>query len=115
VPWDYANNTASSLGPVRVGDELWIYYSGRTSDHKSSPNTGKIGLGTLRLDGFFSLDAGSEEGTLTTRPLQLVNDPLRINADASEGNLEVEILDENGAVIAPFSRQNCVPVNTDHV
>ncbi|MCH2118079.1 MAG: hypothetical protein MK161_10325 [Pirellulales bacterium] len=115
VPWDYANNTTSSLGPVRVGDELWIYYSGRTSDHKSDPNTGKIGLGTLRLDGFFSLDAGREEGTLTTRPLQLVNEDLRVNADASQGTLEVEILDENGKVIEPFSRQNCVAIDTDHV
>ena len=115
VPWDYANNTASSLGPVRVGDELWMYYSGRTNDHISSPNTGSIGLGTLRLDGFFSLDAGKAEGTLVTRPLKLVNNKLRLNADASGGKLLVEVLDESGKPIEPFTRANCDPISTDSV
>ncbi|MCA9098673.1 MAG: hypothetical protein KDA36_09810, partial [Planctomycetaceae bacterium] len=57
VPWDYGNTNINILGPLRVNDELWLYYSGRSSDHRSSPQTGAIGLAKLRLDGFASLDA----------------------------------------------------------
>ena len=115
VPWDYANNAASTLGPVRVGDELWMYYSGRTTDHRSRPHVGAIGLGTLRLDGFFSLDAGGEPGRLVTRPIRLVNDQLRINANASNGELRVAILDEKGEPIQPYTLDRCVPLTTDDV
>ena len=115
VPWDYGNNSASSLGPVRVGDELWMYYSGRTSDHRSTPNTGAIGLGTLRLDGFFSLDAGDADGTLLSRPLKLVNKTLRVNANAEGGQLRIEIVDKDGKPIPPFTVENCTPLESDSV
>jgi hypothetical protein len=115
VPWDYGPLSASSLGPVRVGDELWIYYSGRSSDHHSFPQTGAIGLGTLRLDGFYSLDAGVDGGTMLTRPVQLINNTLRLNADAIGGEVRVEILDESGCVIEPFTSENCRPIVGDNV
>ncbi|MCA9027087.1 MAG: hypothetical protein KDA86_17900 [Planctomycetaceae bacterium] len=115
VPWDYANNSASMLGPLRVGDELWMYYSGRSTDHRSRPHVGAIGLGTLRLDGFFSLDAGANTGTLTTKPLQLANDTLRVNANAAGGELRLAIFDESGSPIEPFTFENCDPVTTDSV
>jgi len=115
VPWDYGNNSASSMGPVRVGDELWMYYSGRRTDHASSPHVGAIGLGTLRLDGFVSLDAADEEGVVLTRPLRLLHGSLHVNADASEGSLQVEILDDQGIPLLPFTRDNCEPICTDDV
>ncbi len=115
VPWDYANNSASMLGPLRVGDELWMYYSGRSTDHRSRPHVGAIGLGTLRLDGFFSLDAASTPGTLTTKPLRLMHDLLRVNANADGGEMRVAIVDEQGTVIEPFTFENCRPVTTDSV
>lgn len=115
VPWDYGNNSASSMGPVRVGDELWMCYSGRRTDHASSPHVGAIGLGTLRLDGFVSLDAAEEEGVVLTRPLRLLHGSLHVNADASEGSLQVEILDDQGIPLPPFTRDNCEPICTDDV
>ena len=115
VPWDYGNNSGSALGPVRVGDQLWMYYSGRKTDHRSKPHIGAIGLGTLRLDGFFSLDAGETEGTLLTRPLRLVHKNLHVNANVAGGQLYVEIVDLSGKPIPPFTRKNCVPVTTDSV
>lgn len=115
VPWDFGNNSASALGPIRVGDELWIYYSGRKTDHRSRPHVGAIGLGTLRLDGFFSLDAGPTVGVLTTKPLRLVNDQLRVNANAAGGTLRVAILDESGEPIAPYTLDNCVSLTSDDV
>ena len=115
VPWDHANNSASMLGPIRVGDELWIYYSGRTTDHRSRPHVGAIGLGKLRLDGFFSLDAGQQPGTLVTKPLRLSHADLRVNADASDGSLRISILDADGTPLAPWTRENCIPITTDSV
>ncbi len=113
VPWDYGNNSVNSVGPVRVGDELWVYYSGRSSDHRSNPQTGAIGLGKLRLDGFFSLDAGEKTGRLLTRPLRLANDVLKLNADASGGEVRVEIVDRDGRPVPPFTLANCDPITSD--
>lgn len=115
VPWDHANNSASMLGPVRVGDELWIYYSGRSTDHRSRPHVGSIGLGTLRLDGFFSLDAGDETGTLVTKPLQLTESDLHVNADASGGQLRIAVLDEQGQPLPQFTLEDCIPMTSDSV
>lgn len=112
VPWDYGNNNVNSLGPLRVNDELWFYYSGRSSDHRSSPQTGAIGLARLRLDGFASL--GTEgAGTFTTRPLRLGSGGLHLNADARGGEIRVEILDEESQPIASFTAANCAPLTTD--
>jgi len=36
-----------------------------------------------------------------------------VNVDAPKGELRVEILDEKGKAIAPFSRANCIPITTD--
>lgn len=115
VPWDHANNSASMLGPVRVGDELWIYYSGRTTDHRSRPHVGAIGLGTLRLDGFFSLDAGETTGTLTTRPVRLTSPDLHVNANAVGGAVRVAVLNADGVPLQPFTLENCVPLTSDSV
>lgn len=115
VPWDYGNTNINSLGPLRVGDELWIYYSGRSSDHRSRPQTGAIGLGTMRLDGFASLDAGREEVEVVTRPVRLTGPDIRVNADAGEGELLMEITDLAGRALPQFSFDRCRPVRSDGV
>jgi hypothetical protein len=47
--------------------------------------------------------------------VQLVNDTLRINADASGGEIRIEILDESGQAIEPFTVTNCRPIVGDNV
>jgi hypothetical protein len=71
------------------------------------------GLATLRRDGFASMDADESEGTLTTRPVRFRGRHLFVNAEACGGELRVEILDESGKVISPFTRANCTPVRAD--
>ena len=52
-----------------------------------------IGLATLRRDGFVSYDGGDEAGVLRTRPVIFpAGRELRVNADASRGSLQVEII-----------------------
>lgn len=113
--WDFGNNSVPTSAPVRVGDELWFYYAGRSTLHDEVPNTGAIGLGTLRADGFFSMDAGAEGGVLTTKPLRLEGDTLYVNADATGGSIRVEVIDESGAVFGPYSANQCVDISGDNV
>ena len=74
--------------PLIVDDEIRIYYGGYALSHESKYYLAEhraelerrirsgemrvptgIGLATLRLDGWASLDAGELEGTLQTREL----------------------------------------------
>jgi len=105
--WNWGN--VQSVGGVclTVGDRLYFYVSGRTG----RMNT--VGLAFLRRDGFASMDAGAEEGTLTTRPVRFSGKHLFVNVDNPNGELRVEILNQAGQVVAPFTVDNCVPVSAD--
>src|SRR5262249_14526434 len=64
-------------------------------------------------DGFASLDAGTEGGTLTTRPVVFNGGHLFVNIAAPDGKLAVEMLDEAGKVIAPFACTDCRTISGD--
>lgn len=113
--WDYANNSFATNPPIRVGDKLWFYYSSRSALHDESPNDGSIGLGTLRVDGFVSLDAGPESGMLITRPVRLNGDSLWVNTDAADGELRAELLDPARKPIEPFTLANCEAITMDRI
>jgi len=63
------------LQPLRMGDELWLYYWGTNSNHssvvdpKAKELDSAISRAILRLDGFVSVDAAYSGGWLTTPPL----------------------------------------------
>ena len=107
------------LGPASAvvrGDELWFYYTGikyrgefEYEGGGLDPEVGAVCLAVLRRDGFISLDAGDEEGTLTTRPFTLDGSRLYVNVEAPEGEVRAEALDETGKVLAS-SR----PLRGDH-
>jgi hypothetical protein len=58
--------------PIRMGDELWIYYVGTNENHSmvldpaATARKTAVSRAVLRLDGFMSADAAYEGGTLTT-------------------------------------------------
>jgi hypothetical protein len=100
-----------------VGEKLYFYVSGRAGKgfpgcnlHDAGASTG---LAVLRRDGFASMDAGPEEATLTTRPVRFGGKYLFVNADTKAGELRVEVLDSDGHVIKPFSRENCKLLSAD--
>ncbi len=89
--------------PVSINGELWFYYTG--AQYRSAPpdadgNKGAIHLATMRRDGFMSLDAGSQLGTVTTNNFVLNSPWLYVNVDAGQGSLLVEVIDGEGAVVA---------------
>jgi len=110
-----ANNVQSAGGCcLVVGDQLYFYVSGRAGQPgNSKAGICTTGLATLRRDGFASMDAGEEGGTLTTRPVQFAGRHLFVNVDTPAGELRVEVLDDQGEVVAPFSKPNCLPLRVD--
>lgn len=113
--------------PIVVGDQIWFYYFAQNArnwwtysgdppkfDPKAAEPRLGIGLATLRLDGFVSVDAAGE-GTLTTRPLVFLGDTLQVNAHATGGSLTIEALDPDGKPIPGFRSTDCKPITSDSV
>ncbi len=92
---------------------------------------GAGGLAVARRDGFVSLDAGADTGEVVTRTLWCRGGSLVVNADASDpsvwrregnrwknhpggqGEVRVELLDENGSVLPGFEAARCEPLRSD--
>ena len=129
--------------PIIVGDEIRFYYASRRTLRGPSSMTslthpeheaavaeikkearlkGKkysgagIGLATLRLDGWVSVDAGPAGGALTTKCV--VFEPgkkLVINAAAPKGSVAVEILYPTGKPVAGFTESDCDIFSSDAI
>ncbi len=104
--WDECSLGAPSYPLVR-GNELWFYYtSARYYGPVLMDQSGRhlpsnaISLSILRRDGFMSLDAGESAGTLLTRRFTVPGETLKVNVDARQGELEIEVLDEQGNTLA---------------
>lgn len=112
--WNWGNLQSAGGCCLVVGDKLYFYVgaaSGRIKPPDADP--ANIGLAILRRDGFTSMDAGRQEGTLTTRKVRFSGKRLFVNVDAPRGQLRVEAIDDRGAAIAPFTRDNCIAVRAD--
>jgi hypothetical protein len=120
--WDRFIIMLTGAPPVRVGDKLYLYYRGMAARHK--PYEGKddafhqgggLGLATLRLDGFASLDASYDGGRITTKPFRTHGRQLRVNAKADCGRLRVEVLDSSGHTLPGFGGTDCQVMQVDRV
>lgn len=109
--WNFGNVQSAGGCCLVVGDKLYFYVGGTKQSNGADPNN--TGLAILRRDGFSSMDADEKGGVLTTRPVVFNGKHLFVNADAPKGKLTVEILDESGKIIAPFTRTDCRTVSGD--
>jgi len=107
--WDRFNSSLANNPPILVGDELRIYYGGRTYRHSpyqgkdTGPRAGGIGFATVKRDRFVSLEASFDGGEIVTRPLKLMGKSLHLNAKCDFGEIVVEALpagDLEGELIA---------------
>ncbi|MGA2116331.1 MAG: glycosyl hydrolase family 32 [Bryobacteraceae bacterium] len=108
-----------------VGDEIHFYFtafSGLSPAQGGGPYAGaSTGLARLRRDGFASMDAPgipmppttAPPGILTTRPITFSGRYLFVNANVKPGELRVEVLDDDGRTIEPFTLANSVPLTAD--
>jgi len=115
--WDRAYIHGTTGVCVVKEDEIWFPYTGYSG---IAPNgtrgmyTGAaIGMAVLRRDGFASMDAGAETGSLTTNAVAFNGRQLFVNVANPQGELRVEVLDDKGDVIAPYTKENCQPITGD--
>jgi len=98
---------------IAYKNQVLIYYGGWDGPHNTSKRRAGVGLATLRKDGFVSLDAGPEEGRITTRLLSDMAGPLLVNADARGGSIRVEVLGNDGKPLPGFAAGDCRPLTMD--
>ncbi|MBI2432147.1 MAG: hypothetical protein HYV26_04685 [Candidatus Hydrogenedentes bacterium] len=113
--YDYGNLDAAS-DPLLINGQLCFFYGGRSGLHNAPPEitSGSLCAATLRPDGFVSLDAGTEPGTLTTKPLLLEGGTLYVNVNAANGTLRAEVLDPTtGAPLPGYSLTDFGPITED--
>ncbi|MBM3877165.1 MAG: hypothetical protein FJ386_10640 [Verrucomicrobia bacterium] len=108
--WNWGNVQSAGGGFAVVARQLYFYFSGRAGAGSKRDAGGATGLAFLRRDGFCSMDAGPEGGMLTTRPMKFNNGRyFFMNADARQGEIRVEILDEQNQ---PIKTTVAVPMQT---
>ena len=127
--WEEFNTQMGTGEPIRFGNELYFYYSGRTYPHSPYYLRGKpeqipkqlvesdvnIGLATLRVDGFASLEDHFGGGTVRTKPFVFDGKQLHVNVDSAHGEFRVEVLDRYGEPISGFAAKDCIPIRADQV
>jgi len=84
--------------PLFTKDDVRIYYGGANMSHGAGEADNpydervhrfKIGLATLRQDGF--VYASSAKGRLTTKPMKSVKGQIKVNADCRGGKILIEV------------------------
>ena len=97
------------------GDKTLIYYSGWDNSHDSKERRRSgIGLATLRLNRFVSLDAANT-GIITSHTLKNADGSLFVNINASGGLLCAELLDTKGNPISGYTLEECLPIHSDDI
>jgi hypothetical protein len=110
--WDSGFFTSSSRA-LRVGDEVWLYYSGANYTHgtpclyreegtgRGTKYTSSIGLAKWKLDRFVSADGPTDGAVVVTKPLLFSGDYLELNAKtAVGGEVTVELVNSAGTTLS---------------
>ena len=122
--WDWAMLYADA--PIVHDGKVHVFYTGSNLTHNgraapwgqkpyATPALWGKGLALARPDGFVSVEAASYAPALLTthRFRQEIGGRIRVNVDASAGELRYEVLEDTGAVLPGFSAAECEPVRRD--
>ena len=116
---------APRSAPFTVNGETYLYYTASRPRHsvwdyfkfveecKRKKDYRSLCCGMLAKmpeDHWVSLDAGSEEGWLLTKPYATPSQ-LLVNADAEGGSIEAEFLTPYGESIEGFTRADCIGIS----
>lgn len=112
--WNAGNVQSTAGNPIIVGDSLYFYFSGRYNSKPLHDSNFATGLAMLRRDGFSSMQASKNGGTLITDVIKCEGKHLFVNVDLKDkkGKLEVELLNSKGEVIEGFSKNECVTLKS---
>lgn len=122
-------STFTNSTPVLLDDEIRFYYGGYSAGATSSDNerhVSGIGMARLRRDRFAgiaplaSTDLPTQRrpvadiGQVTLKKLSMTGiRGLTLNADASDGTIRAEFLDDTGRRVPGFTAEEAVPVRGD--
>lgn len=115
--WDCGNLQPASQ-PVFLDDEIRYYYAGTNVRHSRhwelEPQAAGLGMARLKPDRFVALRAGeapAELGTIAFKPPSV---DVFVNArTAADGEVRVELQDEEARPLAGFTAGDCRPINGD--
>lgn len=108
--WD-SGQVYTSSKPVRMGDELWLYYSGCNREHGASLANTNCAIGLAKA-GYHRLASLSGNGEILTKPFESNGETLRLNYDGSKGAVQVEVL-QDGAPIPGYEAADCAPLTAN--
>ena len=122
----YDRSLYAGAGPLRVGDEMWMYYRADDGDHigfrkdntpfyKDRTRIGRTALAVLRWNGYVSLHARGEVGSMTTHPLITPSGQLTVNAAAAQGTVRVAVEDASGKALPGYGLAECKPIRADEI
>ena len=122
---DFDDRNVYVVSAILHDGRIWFFYTGgRWRGVHDLLDMGAdardaIGLATLPLDGFASIEAGPNPGVLTTQAVVFSGQQLVINVEASQKgygldeltSVQIEILDEKGRPITGFSCGQTDPIH----
>jgi hypothetical protein len=109
TPGDF-EEVLSIYGLIRRGDEIWQYFDFGGAHGQGDNRT--YARYSQRLDGFVSIDAGNQPGTIVTRPLVFQGGQLVLNV-AAKGSVKVAVLDKNSNEIPGLGLADCEVIKGD--
>ena len=111
--WDRCLVYPTHNPPIRVGDELYIYYTGAgVGSWPAQDYTASIGLMTLGLDRFAGLaHTRQEPGTMVTKPVVVSGRALQINVEPSIRTVGVRVglKRPDWTDIEGYAQEDCIP------
>lgn len=104
-------------GPVIVNDEMWVYYTAINTTHGGAMPRKRVTIARAAwpLDRFVSLDADDDEGIVETASFTSPGTRLVVNADASDGQIAIAVLNDNGDPLPGYDAAQCTPLRSDNL
>ena len=115
--WDCGNLQAASQ-PVFLDDEIRYYYAGTNVRHSRhwelEPQEAGLGMARLKPDRFVALRAGEARAELGTIAFKPPSVDVFVNArTADDGEVRVELQDEEARPLVGFTAADCRPISGD--
>jgi hypothetical protein len=106
------------VGQIIKGNEIWIYYRGIERKHNqpyaSTVYGGTISRAILRVDGFVSVNSGSDEGFIVTKSLTFEGNSLEVNCQTEkDGYLQIEIESDSESLVSEKMSGNMIDKKID--
>lgn len=110
-------NLTPAWGFVQSSDtELSIYWAEHYDNYPKKDLIPRLVRGTLRLDGFASVNAPFGGGEMVTRPLTFTGRHLLLNcATSAPGSIRVEIQDAQGKPLPGYGLDDCIEIWGDEI